>query len=602
MDPVRCPECDAAVPSGEFCGCCGAYLTPRRGSKPTWLRPGAFCAAPNESVFRPSFAMLLPQVPAPARRPFTAGLVIMVLTMAVLVELYRPRAIITVAALGLPVLLVLCWRRAGVLQGRPRWALVTTAVLAVGLAIGWVLATGDLITTLAESPFDAGSAGHRVLRDGLGIAEGGTLLMVAPAIVVRLMWRSPRNPLDGFVIGVLSALLFTATATLTRLAPQFALAPLSRDQHVHGLFLESAARGLTVPFAAACAGGLIGCLLWIQRPATKSGRAAESWTIVVVVILAIAVLGLYAFIGWSDGVRASELAVLVEHVGLALFALLALRLGMQLALLRGSQQAPTGESVTCVYCRKLVPESAFCPSCGLSAYAPTGGSRAGRPVFPAERGSTWRIPITWLACMTALYGAFIGVPALTVTPPARYQCPPDCGSPPKGNPVSTNPRFTAPDGSFTVAYPAPGTAYDVKIDDTGVTATYVLGDGGKMRLTSEPAAGRTAQDIARAFVTKKFPTATKAFEIPNAMVGFVPGYGEVADIFPLNLGTDSKRLRSVIVVAIKNDLALIAATVGPYHEFGPTFGPGRPSPTNLQIAEDMGRYVNSFRWRGDPLG
>ena len=441
-----------------------------------------------------------------------------------------------------------------------------------------------------------------MLRDGLGIAEGGTLLMLAPVIAVRLMWRSPRNPLDGFVIGVLSALLFTATATLTRLAPQFALPPLSRDQHVHGLFYEAAVRGLTVPTAAACAGGLIGCLLWLQRPARTSGRPAESWTIVVVAILGIAVLGLYALIGRSDGVRAAELAVLVEHVGLALFALLALRLGMQLALLRGSRQAPTGESVTCVYCRKLLPEYSFCPSCGLSTYAATGGSRAGRPISPAEWGSTWRISITWLACMAALYGTFIGVPALTITPPVRYQCPPDCGRPPKGNPVSTNPRFTAPDGSFSVAYPAPGSAYDLKIDDTGVTATFVLGDGGKMRLTSEPAVGRTAQEIAHAFVTKRFPNATTAFEIPNAMVGFAPGYGEVADIFPLNLRTGSKRLRSVIVVAIKNDLALIAATVGPYHEFGPTFGPGRPSPTNLQIAQDMGRYVNSFRWRGDPPG
>ena len=535
-----------------------------------WLRPGAFCAAPNESVFRPSLAMLLPQVPAPARRPFTAGLVLMVLTMAVLVELYRPRAIITVATLGLPLLLVMCWRRAGVLRGRPRWALVTTAVLAVGMAVVWVLATGDLITTLAESAFEAGTAGHRVLRDGLGIAEGGTLLMLVPAIVVRLLWRSPRNPLDGFVIGVLSALLFTATATLTRLAPQFALAPLSRSNHVHGLFFEAAVRGLTVPVAAACAGGLIGMLLWFQRPATKPGRAADPWPIVVLAILGIAVLGLYAFMGRSDGERAPEIAVLVEHVGLALFALLALRLGMQLALLHGSEQAPTGESW--------------------------------RAITPVGRGSTWRIPVTWLACMTALYGVFIGVPALTVEPPARYKCPPDCGSPPKGNPVSTNPRFTAADGSFSVAYPAPGTAYDLKIDDKGVTATLVVGDGGKMRLTSEAAAGRTAQEIAHAFVTKKFPTAAMAFEIPNAMVGFVPGYGEVADIFPLNLGTDANRLRSVVVVAIKDDLALIAATVGPFHEFGPTFGPGRPSPTNLQIAEDMGRYVNSFRWRGDPLG
>jgi len=602
MDPVRCPECGSTVPPGEFCGDCGAYLTPRRGSTPRWLRPGAFCAAPDESVFRPSLAMLLPQVPRPARRPFTAGLVMMVLTMAALVELYRPRAIITVAALGMPVLLVMCWRRAGVLQRCPRWAVGTTVVLAVGLAIGWVLATGDLITTLAQSPFDAGSAGRRVLRDGLGIAEGGTLLMLAPAIVVRLMWRSPRNPLDGFVIGVLSALLFTATATLTRLAPQFAQAPISRDQHVRGLFLEAAVRGLTVPVAAACAGGLIGCLLWFARPAVTSGRAADSWTIVVLASLGIAVLGLYAFMGRSDGERAPEPAVLVEHVGMALFALLALRLGLQLALLHGCRQVPTGESVHCVYCRKVLPQSTFCPYCGVSTCATTGRSRAGRPITPDEQGSTWRIPITWLAAMTALYAVFIGVPALTVTPPPRYECPPDCGSPPKGNPVSANPRFTAPDGSFSVAYPAPGAAYDLNMDDRGVTATFVGGDGGKMRLTSEPAAGRTAQDIAHAFVTKRFPTASKAFEIPNAMVGFVPGYGEVADIFGLNLGTGSKRLRSVIVVAIKNDLALIAATVGPYHEFGPTFGPGRPSPTSLQIAEDMGRYVNSFRWRGDPPG
>jgi len=30
------------------------------------------------------------------------------------------------------------------------------------------------------------------------------------------------------------------------------------------------------------------------------------------------------------------------------------------------------------------------------------------------------------------------------------------------------------------------------------------------------------------------------------------------------------------------------------------FGPGPPSPANLQIAQDMGQYVNSFSWRGDP--
>ena len=44
----------------------------------------------------------------------------------------------------------------------------------------------------------------------------------------------------------------------------------------------------------------------------------------------------------------------------------------------------------------------------------------------------------------------------------------------------------------------------------------------------------------------------------------------------------------------------VAAAVGPYHEFGPDFGPGPPSGANLEIAQDMGKYVNSFSWRGDP--
>ena len=33
----------------------------------------------------------------------------------------------------------------------------------------------------------------------------------------------------------------------------------------------------------------------------------------------------------------------------------------------------------------------------------------------------------------------------------------------------------------------------------------------------------------------------------------------------------------------------------------PDFGSGKPSAVNLQIALDMGKYVNSFAWRGDPL-
>ena len=45
---------------------------------------------------------------------------------------------------------------------------------------------------------------------------------------------------------------------------------------------------------------------------------------------------------------------------------------------------------------------------------------------------------------------------------------------------------------------------------------------------------------------------------------------------------------------------LIGAAIGPYREFGPESGPGLPSGANLQLAQDLGRYVNSFLWKGDP--
>lgn len=622
---VRCPDCDTAVPAGAFCAECGAHLPPRSGDGPAWLRANSFCAAPQESVFQPSLASsLLPQLSELTRRPFNLGLVLLVLSMAVLVESHLPGGLITVAALGLPLLVIIYWARAGAFGDIPRWAVLTTAVLAVGLAVGWVLLTGDLVDrTTAGSPFEAGAAGRRVLRDGLGVAEGGAILMLLPAAVVRVLWRSRRKALDGFVIGGLSALLFTATATLTRLAPQFASGAISRNQPVRWLFFEATVRGLAIPLTAACAGGLIGTALWFNRSHKPRSRVTEPLLIVALALFGAAVLGVYAAVGWADVEGSSQLRVLAWHLGMALVALIVLRLGLQLALLHEDSDHPIGDAVLCSHCRHVVPEWEFCPACGVAVGAATSRSRRERrrltpdaeglwpgygvpaPRYDSEHPARrWAVPVlgAWLAALTALTAVFVGVPALTVSPQPRYNCPPDCGTPPQGKPVSSNPRFTAKDGSFSVAYPAPGTNYSVATDDTGVTATFTAGDGGTLRLTSEPAAGRTAEAVARAFIDSRIPNATKAFEIPNAMVGFEPGYGEVADVFPVSLDSSFTRTRAVVIVAIKNNLALIAAAKGPFRQFGPNSGPGRPSPTNLQIAEDMSRYVNSFRWAEDPLG
>ena len=162
------------------------------------------------------------------------------------------------------------------------------------------------------------------------------------------------------------------------------------------------------------------------------------------------------------------------------------------------------------------------------------------------------------------------------------------------------PRFTPPDGTFSVSYPAPGSAYEIVQDPMGVTAKFTGGDTGVLQLFSQPARGRTPREIAKELLKQKFPDAKTSYEIPNATVGYQPGYGEVADSWPPAANASYIRIRTVILVAVKNDLALVAGAVGPYHAFGPDFGPGLPSGVNLQIAQDMGKYVNSFTWQGDP--
>jgi hypothetical protein len=624
---MRCPHCHCAARPGPFCGRCGAHLTPRPGDGPAWLRPDGLFAAPHESVFRPSLASsLLPQLSEFTRRPFNAGLLLIIIAMAVLVELQLPGGLITVASLGLPMLLVIYWRRSRVFDDIPRWSLWVAVLLAVALGVGWVLLTDDLMIRHASSPFEAGAGGRRALRQGLAVSDGAAIVMLVPLVAARLLWwRKRRESLEGFVIGVLSSLMFTAAVTLTRLAPQFVTTPVARNQPVRWLFYEAAVRGVTVPLAAACFGGLIGAGLWFNRPRTY-GRFSQLTVVALLLGFSLAILAVYAAVGRADVEGTSQLAVLSWHVAMAVFALIALRVGLQLAVLPEETPAAPETPLLCLHCRQVVPEMAFCPSCGAATRASPARSReerrqvtpddgdidsAGATVWPGydvpartytatkmSRQSPIPVLGIWLAGMVALSAIFIGLPALTVKPQARYNCPPECGTPPSGEAVSTNPRFSGAGGLYTVAYPAPGGPYDVNSDDAGITAKYLLGDGGELRLMGEPAKGRSAREVAKAFIAAKFPTANKAYEIPNAMVGFEPGYGEVADVFPLNLDTSSVRMRMVVIVAAKNDVALIASAFGPFHQFGPDFGPGRPSPANLQIAQDMGRYVNSFEWTG----
>lgn len=104
----------------------------------------------------------------------------------------------------------------------------------------------------------------------------------------------------------------------------------------------------------------------------------------------------------------------------------------------------------------------------------------------------------------------------------------------------------------------------------------------------------------RDFLAEVRPNAKRTYAIPNAMLGYREGFGEVDDDYPLSPTGEYVRLRLVTMAAVHDDYALVAAAIGPFHQFGPDFGPGPPSSVNLQLALQMDEYVNSFRWRGDP--
>jgi hypothetical protein len=305
--------------------------------------------------------------------------------------------------------------------------------------------------------------------------------------------------------------------------------------------------------------------------------------------------------------------------------LLALRIGLQVALLHEVHDPvnPSGQ-VLCPHCDHVVPDVAFCPNCGVASRAASRSSRtarragsgdgvaAARPGYALPAGSYSVAPVrytthTWL--LTTL-GAGVGVAiaaavtaAVLATPVVpQYVCPPDCGRPPIGKPVETNPRFTAGNGEFSVQYPGPGTAYEATLYPDGVELSFVAGDTGTMQLFGLPAENRTPKQIAEDLISENYPDATTDYEIPNALVGYEPGYGVVIDEYPQDSSGTFTRLRLVVMVAVKNDYALVAAAIGPYHEFSPDFGTGHPSGVNLQLAMDMGKYVNSFKWRSDPTG
>ncbi|MGB8403114.1 MAG: zinc ribbon domain-containing protein [Mycobacterium sp.] len=626
---VECEVCQLDVPAGEYCGLCGAPLSAHRGDGPHWLRARSFSAAPGQHLLQLSVtSSLFPHLPPRARAGFLGALFALVLALAATSLLRLPGALVAVAVLGLPMIFGVYLHTSGINRDAPRGTLFLTGVISLVLGAGWALITGAAAARSYGIPLGAGIAGARVLRDGVSVTLGGLLIMQVPALLMRLIRPGPREALHGYAIGAHGAIIFTAAATLTRLAPQFTTGAVVKDRPMQDLLVEAGIRGLATPITFAAVGGLVGAALWFTRPPTKT-QTHRGYLRLILSLIAVTVAVIFALLGMVGVSQMRQLVQLALYLSLALVALLALRIGLHLALLHEAHdEMHMDQPLLCAQCDHVVPDAPFCAHCGASTRTSSRTAReaqrterlertdqsddltvgllpgyslhAGAYAPPPPTTRHVKVTLSLVTILVVIAALLVGLSGLLEKPAARYVCPPECGHPPMGEPVMVNPRFTAPDGSFSVDYPSSGSAYKVETTDHGIMAHLEAGDGGTLQLFSRPAAGKQPKDIAAEMIKKTYPDAKTAYEIPNAMVGYQPGYGVVADWYPQSTTGMYSRTRLLILVSIKHDLALVAAASGPYHPFGPDFGSGKPSAVGLELALDMGQYVNSFSWRGDP--
>ena len=393
MATVRCSTCGKTVPRGAFCGSCGADLSPQRGGGADWLRMRTYAVTPGEAVLRPSVvSSLLPRLPRPSRAAFRAVLVGLLVGLATVAVLRWQAPLIAISALGLLMCFVMYLKDSDVFADLPLGSLLLAAMAGAGLGVGWAVLTGTVLSRSYIVALGAGMIQGQPLREELSIVLGGAVLMVLPAVLVRISRPQTRESLDGFVIGSLGALCFTAAATATLLAPQLATGPITRERPIAGLLVEGGIHGVAIPMIGAAVGGMVGTTLWFKRRADTPPRHRSRALAIPVLELAV-VLIVYGALALVDIAGLRQGLQLGLYLVMTVFALLALRIVLQAALLEEAHDDMSPDKpVLCTECGYVVPDMAFCAQCGMAANASSRSSRTMRrlarpvPIDPTAEG------------------------------------------------------------------------------------------------------------------------------------------------------------------------------------------------------------------------
>ena len=381
----ECPACNSSVPAANFCGDCGADLDAPADRWRILLRPKVYAAAPREPVTLPRItSSLFPRLAAPSRKPFRLALILLLIIIVLLSSLRSDVPLGAIAILGGPLLFLLyLWQSDALRDIAPR-ALVIAVVTGAGLAAGWWLFTGLLLSRSYGVTTSAGLALQNALAEfGLIVTLLGAVLMVLPPVVVRLLRVPVQEPLDGFVIGAAGALAYSSAASITWWMPQI-IAGLVDSQNEWRTFEDAITYGVIDPVTTVAFGGLVGLNLWFRpNPCGRHRRWARSALTACTVFAA----ALYAAVWTIDAMGLLRATELVVTLVFAVLALLTVRLAVQMVLLHQTPDPASGDPILCVHCEKVVPDMAFCPACGASAHASSRSSRRLRRESPPVRES-----------------------------------------------------------------------------------------------------------------------------------------------------------------------------------------------------------------------
>lgn len=362
---VRCASCENSVPSGEFCGVCGAHLATASGDGAN--RRHAYAAHPAERVLHLSvISTLLPHLPHRRSAPFRIALLLVASVLLLMGLLQATAPTIAVAAVAVPLLYLLYLYEVEVYEDDPVVVLGLTMLGGAILGGLWAHFFGSVVTSQVLLASATGLHAGGVIVGGALVPLLSQALMLIPALILLVIrYRSFDEALDGFTFGAASALGFTLAATLVDLFPQLQ-AGLHTNTAPLDNMIDVAIRGLLVPIICASATGLIGAAIWLlkgrKRPDVHH-RLASLPAVAIIAAVAQMVLGI-AGIALR---RPWELLIVYLIITGAL--LLLVRWALHSMLLAEAVEVEIGPPFPCSHCHHIVPRMAFCPNCGIATRA-----------------------------------------------------------------------------------------------------------------------------------------------------------------------------------------------------------------------------------------